>query len=429
MGDQPDEVRERRAHADLRKRKPAPEASVPVKIALLSFEYPPETGFGGIGTYTWYQARALAKLGHEVHVLAGSKEEARLHSEERDGVTVFRNRARGALMRSANRLGKYRMWWTRNRIENALSMVRGLKQLLREHTYDLIEMPECGAEGLFVNRLRGVKTLVKLHSPAQMIMPLYDVTAADVRWCSFLERTAMRSATAYSSCSRFLVDEARERLGLERPIEVIPNGIDVELFDTAGETGFRRRFDLDDGRPMILFSGRLERRKGIHLCGEIVSKTLAQRSATFVFAGDDLFDYWKGTLLPGWETQKLQGSVRHLGRLSLDEIRSGLRESDIFLLPSLWENCPYSCLEAMAAGCAIVASDQGGVPELIRHGENGLLARCGDAADFASCLVRLLDDADLRRKLGAAARRTIEQSFSDVQIGRQSVEYYRRCIA
>ena len=45
-----------------------------MRIALLSFEYPPETGFGGIGTYTWHQARALAKLGHEVHVLAGARE-------------------------------------------------------------------------------------------------------------------------------------------------------------------------------------------------------------------------------------------------------------------------------------------------------------------------------------------------------------------
>ena len=49
-----------------------------MKIALLSFEYPPETGFGGIGTYTWYQARALVKLGHQVHVLAGATSAAAL---------------------------------------------------------------------------------------------------------------------------------------------------------------------------------------------------------------------------------------------------------------------------------------------------------------------------------------------------------------
>ena len=51
-----------------------------LKIALLSYEYPPETGFGGIGTYTWYQARALAKLGHEVHVLSGATDPTLLRS-------------------------------------------------------------------------------------------------------------------------------------------------------------------------------------------------------------------------------------------------------------------------------------------------------------------------------------------------------------
>ena len=66
-----------------------------MKIGLLSFEYPPETGFGGIGTYTWYQARALAKLGHEVHVLAGATGETELTTSGHDGVTVHRFRSGG----------------------------------------------------------------------------------------------------------------------------------------------------------------------------------------------------------------------------------------------------------------------------------------------------------------------------------------------
>jgi glycosyltransferase involved in cell wall biosynthesis len=109
-------------------------------------------------------------------------------------------------------------------------------------------------------------------------------------------------------------------------------------------------------------------------------------------------------------------------------VRACLRASDIFLLPSLWENCPYSCLEAMAAGRAIVASDAGGLPELIRDGDNGLLARTGDAASFVSALERLIEDAGLRERLGAAARRTVEASFTDVEIAQQSVACYRQCV-
>ena len=144
-----------------------------LKIALLSFEYPPETGFGGIGTYTWYQARALVKLGHNVHVLAGATEPTQLRTEEHDGVRVYRFRSNGLLMRNLYELEKRQLYWTKNRIENALSMYHSFKTLNRENRYDLIEMPECGAEGFLINNLIRTKTLIKLHSPARLIMPFY----------------------------------------------------------------------------------------------------------------------------------------------------------------------------------------------------------------------------------------------------------------
>ena len=109
-------------------------------------------------------------------------------------------------------------------------------------------------------------------------------------------------------------------------------------------------------------------------------------------------------------------------------VRACLHQCDVFLLPSLWENCPYSCLEAMAAGRAIVASDQGGMPELIRHGENGLLARSGDPAAYTAAVERLLLDPAERGRLGDAARRTVQTSFNDVHIATQSVEFYRECL-
>ena len=112
----------------------------------------------------------------------------------------------------------------------------------------------------------------------------------------------------------------------------------------------------------------------------------------------------------------------------MTDIRSCLSQTDIFLIPSLWENCPYSCLEAMAAGRAILSSDQGGMPELIRDGENGLLACSENPAAFITCLERLIDDQALRERLGGAARRTIEESHTDVAIARLSTEYYQECL-
>jgi glycosyltransferase involved in cell wall biosynthesis len=399
-----------------------------LKIALMSFEYPPETGFGGIGTYTWYQARALAKLGHDVHVLAGATGPSNLQTREHDGVTVHRFRSNNMLVRSFQMLDRAQLWWTKNRLVNAVSMYHGLKTIKREHQFDLIEMPECGAEGLLINHLMGENTLIKFHSPAQLIMQFYDVKRADITLCSFAEQLGIRGARAFSACSRFLQEEVRDKLGIKRPIRVIPNGIDLELFDAADQVAFRRKFEIPEDRPMILFSGRMEPRKGIHLCKEIASSILERFEVAFVFAGQDLFHYMANTLLPHLKAKKLKGSVHYLGKLDLTSIRSCLRQADIFLLPSLWENCPYACLEAMAAGRAIVSTDQGGMPELIQDGENGFLARNGSPVSLLEKLERLIMNNSLRERLGAAARRTIEESFTDVHIARISSDYYLDCL-
>lgn len=398
-----------------------------MKIALLSFEYPPETGYGGIGTYTWYQARALVKLGHQVHVIAGANDRTALWLDEHDGVKVFRYRGDGWVMRSLQQLNKLGWWWTKNRLENGFNMYRALRALARSNDYDAIEMPECGAEGLLINNLMGDRTVVKFHSPARLIMPFYDVCRADTRLCSLVEQWAMRRAGAYSACSQFMASAAAADLGIARPIRVIPNGIDLDLFDRAAQVDIRQRFDLPRDRLTILFTGRMERRKGIHLCKEIVLSILKRFEVAFVFAGQDLFNYMSGELLPYLAGEKLRGSVHYLGKLDLTAVRSCLSQSDIFFIPSLWENCPYSCLEAMAAGRAIVSTNQGGMPELIRDGENGLLAASENPAAFIACLERMIEDRPLRERLAANARRTIEASFTDVAIGQLSAEYYREC--
>jgi glycogen synthase len=396
-----------------------------MKIALLSYEYPFETGFGGIGTYTWYQARALSRLGHEVHVLAGALSETDLRRDDHDGVLVYRFRSCPTWI-NILALDRRKLWWTKNRLENAFSMHRGLLKLAESNQYDIVEMPECGGEGLIINHFMRLPTLVKFHSPAKLIMPCYDVRKADHVCCSLVEQIGLKAAGAYTSCSQFLANEVRDRMGIRREVKVIPNGIDVELFDASEQINARDEFGIPKGKPMIFFAGRMEQRKGIHLCERIASEILKKHDVAFVFAGQDLFDFMKRELLPKLEAMNLRGSVHYLGKLDLKGVRSCLRQADIFLLPSIWENCPYSCLEAMAAGRAIVASDAGGLPELLENGTSGLLARSGDPDAYIACLERLIEDADLRQKLGAAARRRIEEKYTDVAIAGLSVETYQK---
>jgi glycosyltransferase involved in cell wall biosynthesis len=217
-------------------------------------------------------------------------------------------------------------------------------------------------------------------------------------------------------------------MGIRSPVTTIPNGIDLSLFDNEPLLDVAEKYGLPRGKVTILFAGRMERRKGIHYCGSIAEAVLRRHDAAFVFAGEDLFGYMKNTLLPSLQSQRLRGSVHFIGKLGLRELRSCVRTADILMLPSLWENCPYSCLEAMAAGRAIVSSDQGGMPELIRDGSNGLLARAGSPESFAARINDMIEDAALRRRLGAAARRTVEQYYTDDRTARLSCEVYERCV-
>ncbi len=398
-----------------------------MKIALLSFEYPPETGFGGIGTYTWYHARALVRLGHEVHVLAGSTVQTALDNHQHDGVFVHRYRAGGGWMRIFRLFGVFGCHWTQRRLENAWCMYLGLKMLMREHTFDVLEMPECGAEGALVNLLVRTPKVVRFHSPSRLIMPFYDVSRMDRLLCSAIEQVAITRADALTSCSAFLAQQVRDCMGVHQPVEVIPNGIDLPLFDREPVADITRIYGLPEGRVTILFAGRMERRKGIHLCRTIAASILRDHDVAFLFAGEDLFGYMKDKLVPALAGEQLRGSFHYIGKLGPQQLRSCARAVDILLLPSLWENCPYSCLEAMASGRAIVSSDQGGMPELIEHGRNGLLASSGSPESFISSLEILIDDSALRQHLGQAARQTIEQRFTDLHVSRLTEQIYTRC--
>jgi glycosyltransferase involved in cell wall biosynthesis len=230
-----------------------------MKVALLSYEYPPETGFGGIGTYTWHHARGLRDLGHEVHVIAGlTGDNPELLVSDVDGLTVWRYQTRARWEKLIRAIGRLGLGWTRTRIENGINMYRAFREIEKDHQFDILEMPECGAEGLLINRLTPQKTVIKLHSPAQLIMKDYDVNAADYRLCSLVERSAMNGTDYLTSPSDFLAREAESQLGIGKSIRIIPNGIDVEWFDGIEEIDARRRFNLPRDRVTILFAGRME---------------------------------------------------------------------------------------------------------------------------------------------------------------------------
>lgn len=396
-----------------------------MRIAILSYEYPPDTGFGGIGTYAYYQARALAKLGHDVHVFAGATRPGVFHSEH-EGVKVTRTKREGVVHGLLNDARKARAWWFQNRVTTATDAFEMLAKAHGKRPFDFVEAPECGADAMVSSTLLRVPTAVKFHSPAALIMNIYDTTKIDRVLTTFAEQLAVNQAAVLTSCSQFLADEVHAKMSERKPIHVVPNGIDVPLFDRDEGIDVFAKFGLPKDKKLIFFANRMEERKGIHLVKAMVEGTLAKyRDIAFVFAGRDLFGWMEKKILPWVKDHQLQSRFFYLGQLQLPEVRACLKASSIFLIPSLWENCPYSCLEAMTAGRGIVSSDCGGMPELIEHERTGVLATNGDPASFVAALTRMIEDDALRARCGAAARAEVEKRLTDVAIGRRSIDVYQ----
>ena len=114
------------------------------------------------------------------------------------------------------------------------------------------------------------------------------------------------------------------------------------------------------------------------------------------------------------KTHKCSNNIKFLGSCSQNEVHGLLARTKIFCLPSLGDSVGVATMEAMAMGVAVVSTTVKGIPELVHNGETGILVPPGNAEALASALLHLLEDEDLRKKLGAAAKLSVLQDFNQV---------------
>jgi len=226
--------------------------------------------------------------------------------------------------------------------------------------------------------------------------------------------------------STWLADCARTSPLLEHTrIEVIPNGIDANVFQPVDRLVARRIFGLPPDTRIILFgamSALTDRNKGFPELSEALAK-LAQSSS-----GGKLLLVVFGAREPV-PAPRFGIPARYVGRL-FDDISLSILYSaaDVFVAPSLQENLPTTVMEAMACGTPVVAFNSSGFPDLIRHGETGYLAAPFDASDLAHGMDWILSDPSRPRTLGDAARKTVEERFRIGAIAGRYVNLYERLL-
>lgn len=203
------------------------------------------------------------------------------------------------------------------------------------------------------------------------------------------------------------VCEADRRLAFGRRVYVVPNGIPDR----------RERAVPSTEPPRVVMAARFAPQKD----HETLLRALADLWASA----------WTADL-PG-DGPGLAAARRRAAALGLAErVRfpgfqpdPGFADAQVAVLASRWEGLPLVVLEAMRAGLPVVATDVGGIPEAVSHGETGLLVPPGDARALAAALARLLADPDLRARLGAAGRRRYEERFGHEAMVDRTLAVYR----
>jgi L-malate glycosyltransferase len=239
-----------------------------------------------------------------------------------------------------------------------------------------------------------------------------------------LTRFSILASQAVTTPSRWLAEATRRNFdipGAACAIEVIPNFVDTRRFSPAAVPLPRPRLldlvHVSNFRP-------LKRIDDVVLIFDEARRLLPGAPLVLTLVGD------------GPERPRVEALVARLGlgehvrflgeRIDLPAV---LRRSDLFLLPSETESFGLAALEAMACGVPVVASDVGGIPEVVVDGESGLLAPVGDTPAMARHVVRLLGDPAEHARFAAAARRRVESTFRLEPIVARYEALYRRVIA
>jgi len=209
-------------------------------------------------------------------------------------------------------------------------------------------------------------------------------------------------------------------------VEVIPNAIDIQRYKPFDRHTAREIFSLPQDKKLILFgakSGTKDRNKGFHLLmqalGKLADSNMQHDTIELVVFGSS------EPCLP----QDLDFRTQYLG-LQHDDVSLALLYSaaDVFVLPSIQENLPYTVMEAMACGTPCVAFNQGGVTDLVDHEQNGFLAHPFEPADLARGIAWVLDNEDRRRDLSFQGRQKVEREFALEKIAQRHMELYREIL-
>ncbi len=370
---------------------------------VIAGPYPREEGVrvGGVQVYSDYLSSGLAARGDmDVHVLTAVEWLPSVRERRTSG---------GVTVHEVPLLPRYQF------ATDAVLNIPRMHSVLHALSPDIVHVqtqtlyPRAALE-------RGYPSLLTIHGMGFLEARLAKNCRERFRglYASVVERSTLKRARHVICLNKYAYDIMRSYIRAT-DVRVIDNSVDDRFFELADEA--------EPGR--VLFAGLVTDRKNV--MGLLEAAKIAASSCLGLklrIAGEAAHPDYYQECIAFVKQNGLSDKVEFLGNVSADGIASELAKANMLVLPARQETSPMIVSEAMAAGKPIIATAVGGIPEVVRDGETGFLVPLGDAQVLADRIVRVLDDAQLRLSMGAAARDVASSRFRRLANLEKTVRFY-----
>jgi alpha-maltose-1-phosphate synthase len=380
-----------------------------VRIGLLTREYPPEI-YGGAGVHVGFLVPRLRELIEvDVHAFGAPRADAHSHAP-----AAGLEHANAALQTLS--------------VDLAMTAATEGVDLLHSHTW------YANMAGHLGKILHGVPHVITAHSLEPRRPWKAEQLGGGYRLSSWVERTAYEAADAIIAVSEGMRTDVLDCYPALDParVHVVRNGIDTNAYHPVTETGALVHFGIDPDRPIVAFVGRITRQKGVGHLIAAAHKIDPDAQLVLCAGAPDTPEIAEETRRAVSELAEHRAGVFWIQQmLQPAEVRQVLSHATVFVCPSVYEPLGIVNLEAMACGTAVVASDVGGIPEVVDDGRTGLLVHYDEqdvqafAEGLAESVNSLVSAPKRAAEMGAAGRERAVREFAWTTVAEQTVDVYR----
>ena len=237
-----------------------------------------------------------------------------------------------------------------------------------------------------------------------------------------ITKFSIEQSDGVTAISHYLLNQTLKEFDIKRPIEVIPNFVNCDLYTRKPQPGLREQW-APNGEPILMHLSNFRPVKRLTDVIEIFAIVRAKMPAKFVLIGDGPD---RGAAEYLVRKKRLQKDVIFLGKQN--GVYEKLAVADLFLMPSQLESFGLAALEAMACEVPVIATNVGGVPEVVEHGVDGFLVEPGDVKEAARYAIEILSRSDRGREMGQIARINAKKKFCANDVIPAYEAYYRRVL-